>query len=83
MFEIIKQTIMAGTDHYVLTKEDLERLLGVERAASLTDANLDTAALDLISTKLELENLVLSEALRIFFVIVFNVNKYSDFQRID
>ena len=57
MFEIIKQTIMAGTDHYVLTKEDLERLLGVERAASLTDGNLDTAALDLISTKLELENL--------------------------
>ena len=57
MFEIIKQTIMAGTDHYVLTKEDLERLLGVEGAASLTDGNLDTAALDLISTKLELENL--------------------------
>jgi hypothetical protein len=57
MFEIVKQTIMAGTDHYVLTKEDLERLLGVERAASLTDGNLDTAALDLISTELELDNL--------------------------
>jgi hypothetical protein len=57
MFEIVKQTIMAGTDHYVLTKEDLERLLGVEQAVNLTNGKLDRAALDLISTELKLDNL--------------------------
>ena len=43
MFEIVKQTIMAGTDHIVLTKEDLERMLGVTRATNLTNGNLDKA----------------------------------------
>ena len=57
MFEIVKQTIMAGTDHIVLTKEDLERMLGVTRATNLTNGNLDRAALDLISTELKLDNL--------------------------
>ena len=57
MFEIVKQTIMAGTDHHVLTKEDLERLLGVEQAVNLTNGKLDRAALDLISTELKLDNL--------------------------
>ena len=57
MFEIVKQTIMAGTDHHVLTKEDLDRLLGVEQAANLTNGKLDRAALDLISTELKLDNL--------------------------
>ena len=57
MFEIVKQTIMAGTDHIVLTKEDLERMLGVTRATNLTNGNLDKADLDLISTELKLDNL--------------------------
>ena len=51
MFEIVKQTIMAGTDHYVLTKEDLERLLGLSEPLALLMVPLDTAALDLISTE--------------------------------
>ena len=57
MFEIVKQTIMAGTDHYVLTKEDLERVLGVIKANNLTNGNVDTESLDLLSTTLKLDNL--------------------------
>ena len=57
MFEIVKQTVMAGTNHYILTNEDLEKTLGIEKTKELTNGVMDTNSINKICKLYELENL--------------------------
>ena len=57
MFEIVKQTIMGNTSHYVITKDDLEKTLGIEKSIEITNGLKDTAALNLICKAFNLEQL--------------------------
>ena len=57
MFEIVKQTIMGNTSHYVITLEELNEIIGVENASLLTTGNKDTTALNKICSSLNLDNL--------------------------
>ena len=57
MFEIVKQTIMSNTNHYVITLEELNEIIGVENASLLTTGNKDTTALNKICSSLNLDNL--------------------------
>ena len=57
MFEIVKQTIMGSTNHYILTNEDLEKTLGIEKTKELTNGYMDTNSINKICKLYELENL--------------------------
>tara|TARA_B110001450_G_scaffold52027_1_gene48625 strand:- start:3160 stop:7908 length:4749 start_codon:yes stop_codon:yes gene_type:complete len=57
MFEIVKQTIMGSTNHFILTNEDLEKTLGIEKTNELTNGVMDTNSINKICKLYELENL--------------------------
>ncbi|MBT6438652.1 MAG: hypothetical protein HOK72_03030, partial [Flavobacteriales bacterium] len=57
MFEIVKQTIMSNTNHYVITLEELNKIIGIEKTSLLTAGNKDTAVLNKICSSLNLDNL--------------------------
>ena len=57
MFEIVRQTITSNTNHYVITLEELNEIIGVENASLLTTGNKDTIALNKICSSLNLDKL--------------------------
>ncbi len=57
MFEIVRQTIMGNTSHYVITLEELNKIIGIEKTSLLTDGNKDTAVLNKICSSLNLDKL--------------------------
>ena len=57
MFEIVKQTIMSNTNHYVITLEELNKIIGTEKTSLLTAGNKDTSTLNKICSSLNLDNL--------------------------
>jgi len=57
MFEIVRQTIMSNTNHYIITYEEMNKILGVEKTSLLTDGNKDTVSLNKICASLNLNKL--------------------------
>jgi hypothetical protein len=57
MFEIVKQTVMGNTDHYVITNDDLVKVLGEQKAKDITNGKFDSASLNKICKEFNLENL--------------------------
>ena len=61
MFEIVKQTVMGSTDHYVITNDDLVRILGKQKAMDITNGEFDSVSYNLICEEFYLENLGIFE----------------------
>ena len=57
MFEIVRQTILSNTSHYIVTSEKLNQLLGTQKTKDLTNGIRDNESMNIICKSLELENL--------------------------
>ncbi|MEC8458987.1 MAG: AAA family ATPase [Bacteroidota bacterium] len=63
MFEIVNQSVIAKTNHFILQQHELEDILGIEKTKSLINGDTNPELLDKICSELNLEK-----------IGVFNVN---------
>ncbi len=57
MFEIVNQTLLKKTNHYIIPKHELEEVLGKKATTSLIDGNIDSKTILLLCEKLKLDRL--------------------------
>ena len=57
MFEIVRQTIIGNTSHFIITTEQLNELLGNQKAQDITNGIKDTASYNLICKALNIDDL--------------------------
>ena len=55
MFEIILQTVMAKTNHFLIQQHQLENILGLDKAKALINGNINPESLNKICEDLKLE----------------------------